>query len=231
MYPRYVTYVYLCNMGAFELPKACAYIFHTCMRSRSELWTRPKCCMTRVCEFSACSCAYYMYVRVYSWCAGAIQYTLLWDRNLDIWFHSQLSLRLVLSHPEESKILTAITNVSNTDTVCGEIFAGILFCEIVKNLAPRTIRGFNFWEYVACLVLRPIFTAFYFRECRLTNWRNTQKLIHCENVIVYGKHQSRVHAPVQCHLLPTAPRWWNPIRPLFERSYSVRSLQYMWATL
>ncbi len=48
---------------------------------------------------------------------------------------------------------------------------GILFREIVKLLALRNIRGFNFHKYVACLVLRPVadkVLRFIFHECRLT---------------------------------------------------------------
>ncbi len=52
-----------------------------------------------------------------------------------------------------------------------EIFAGILFREVVKKLAPQNL-WFYFHKYAACLVLRPVtdkFRGFYFRECRLTH--------------------------------------------------------------
>ncbi len=68
-------------------------------------------------------------------------------------------------------------------TVYVEIFAGILFREIVKNRSPR-----NFRDYVVCLVLRPMYVQFlWFLFSRMqTNSRNTRKLIHCENFNVYG---------------------------------------------
>ncbi len=73
-------------------------------------------------------------------------------------------------------------------TVYVEIFAGILFREIVKTQAPRNFRGFNFRDYVACLVLRPTYVQFLrvlFSRMQ-TNSRNTRKLIHRENFNVYG---------------------------------------------
>ncbi len=75
-----------------------------------------------------------------------------------------------------------------TVTVYVEIFVGILFREIVKNQAPRNFRGFNFRDYVACLVVRPTYVQFLrFLFSRMqTNSRNTRKLIHRENFNVYG---------------------------------------------
>ncbi len=58
----------------------------------------------------------------------------------------------------------------------------------MKNQAPRNFRGFNFRDYIACLVLRPTYVQFLrFLFSRMqTNLRNTRKLIHRENVNVYG---------------------------------------------
>ncbi len=57
-------------------------------------------------------------------------------------------------------------------TVYVEIFAGILFCETEKKLAPQNFCSL-ISQYVACLVLRPnaekFSTFFYFRKCRPTH--------------------------------------------------------------
>ncbi len=78
--------------------------------------------------------------------------------------------------------------ITTSHTVYVEIFAGILFREIVKNQALRNFHGFNFRDYVACLVLRPTYVQFLrFLFSRMqTNSRNTRELIHRENFNVYG---------------------------------------------
>ncbi len=85
-------------------------------------------------------------------------------------------------------------------TVYVEIFAGILFREIMKNQAPRNFRSFNFRDYVACLILRPTYVQFLqFLFSRMqTNSRNTRKLIHCENFNVYGTIYLRIAVACLC---------------------------------
>ncbi len=46
------------------------------------------------------------------------------------------------------------------------IFGGFYFAKSSKSWHHETFAGFNFREYVACLVLRPV--TDYFRECKLT---------------------------------------------------------------
>ncbi len=77
-------------------------------------------------------------------------------------------------------------------TIYIEIFAGNLFCEIMKKLALWNIRGFNIREYVACLVLRPVTdksSRFLFSRMQ-TNSRNTWKSIHCENFTAHANRRS-----------------------------------------
>ncbi len=75
-------------------------------------------------------------------------------------------------------------------TVYGEIFAGILFCKIMKKLAPQDFYSFNFHEYLDCLVLRPVTEAFLFLRMQ-TNLRNTRKF---QGMIWTG----REYAAIQC---------------------------------
>ncbi len=71
-------------------------------------------------------------------------------------FYVQYVLCLLFCLPEDVR------------TVYVEIFTGIFFREIVKKLAPLNFSDFNFREYVACLILRPNFCGFHFREFGLT---------------------------------------------------------------
>ncbi len=74
---------------------------------------------------------------------------------------------------------------------------------MLRNLALRNFRGFNFREYIVCLALRPVaenFSCFLFSKMQ-TNFR---KFIHCKNFNVYTqaihRHTVLWKAWVQCYL-------------------------------
>ncbi len=67
--------------------------------------------------------------------------------------------------------------VIHTCAVYVETFAGILFHEVVKKLASQNFHGFNFHEYIACLILRLVTANFSFSRIQ-TNSKNTWKGIN-----------------------------------------------------